>query len=306
MTYEQFKQELIVSLSSRFPEDTEISVEEVVKNNGLCLDGLLISTPSVNIFPTIYLNPFYEQYQNGEPFSSILEKIVSCYRKHQLSENIDTTFFSDYEQVRHHVVLKLIGQQQNQKLLEKVPFIPFLDLAIVFCYYMTPPQLQGHGLSGAPGATILIHNDHLALWRITPAQLYQQAKSNTPKLLPLSFCPLGSLFKPLIERGDLTDISLDELDAPLFLLTNAQRFLGAATLLYPKVLSRIAEELGDDLIIIPSSIHELLLLPFRMCASLQDLTDLVVEINGTQVAPDELLANHVYIYERSRGEVCCG
>lgn len=304
MTYEQFKQELLCSLSLCFPEDTQVKLEEVIKNNDLRLDGLLISDPTVNISPTIYVNSFYEQYQNGACYDDIVEKIVSCYQEHRLSESMDTAFFSDYDQVRPNVVLKLISQQHNQTLLADIPFIPFLDLAIVFCYYISSNQLQG--LTDASGATILIHNDHLALWQVTPAQLYHHAKQNTPKLLPLTFCPLGSLFRPMVERGELTGMSVEDLDVPLFLLTNVQRFLGASTLLYPQVLKHIAEELDDDLIIIPSSIHELLLLPYQSCGSLQELTDLVMEVNGTQVAPEELLSDHIYIYERCRDEVCVG
>jgi hypothetical protein len=307
MTYEHFKEKILQSLLGQLPEDTHVEIQEIIKNNNLHLDGLLISTPSVNISPTIYLNEYYRRYQEGETeedFSAVVSSIMECYEEHRLKESIDTSFFTDYTKVRQHVVYKLINQEKNRQLLEDVPFLPFLDLAIVFCYYLSESQLSDRP-QGTNG-TILIRNSHLDYWNITVAELYHDAKRNTPVLMEAELQPLKNLCCELLPPAQQEEFLTEDWDSPLYVLTNQQRFLGAATILYHQILKRFAEELEDDLIILPSSIHEVLLVPAALVATPAILSGLVNEVNDTQVAAEEVLANHVYIYHRSTNEVCCG
>jgi hypothetical protein len=301
MTYEHFKQELLQFLSDGLPADTRLEVRQYLKNNNLLMDGLSFSEPSVNVSPTIYLNPYYAMYQDGRSFADIASMILQC---HQQRDNMDLTFFTDYTRVRQRIIYKLVNRQQNLQLLENIPYIPFLDLAIVFCYYLTGedfPPMGDHN-----NGIIQIRNDHLNLWQVSLQKLYQDALENTPVLLAAELKPLHALCSELIEQLGGKQPELPPMDdAPLYVLTNQRRYLGAGAMLYRQLLQTFADELQDDLIILPSSIHEILLLPYSCGSSPQTLTDLVTEVNAQEVPADEILSDHVYLYRRADNKVCC-
>jgi len=92
-----------------------------------------------------------------------------------------------------------------------------------------------------------------------------------------------------------------ESETNMFVLTNERRFCGAAVMLYSKLLHKIAMRLGKDLLIIPSSIHEVIIMPDRGEYSIEELSNFVRNINEEAVEQEERLTNHIYIYRRKNG-----
>ena len=90
---------------------------------------------------------------------------------------------------------------------------------------------------------------------------------------------------------------------PLLVLTNSRRYLGAACILYRGVLERFAKKLGENLYILPSSVHEVILLPETKVNSSKNLLRMVMEVNRTQLAPEEVLSDTVYYYDRKSGKI---
>jgi hypothetical protein len=124
---------------------------------------------------------------------------------------------------------------------------------------------------------------------------------NTPKLLPYKFENLENLLcKSQFECRSLFP------DFNMYILTNKLKIHGAVSLIYPKLLKRIADFLDDNLIIIPSSIHELLIIPessIKTEYSMEDLGEMITEMNETQLTDDEILSDHAYLYERNTGRL---
>ena len=54
----------------------KVYVNPVLKNNGAIYDGLVILDPTLNISPTIYLNPYYHRYLAGVCMEDIYEDII--------------------------------------------------------------------------------------------------------------------------------------------------------------------------------------------------------------------------------------
>ena len=187
MNYETFKSSAVTSIQNYFGDNASVSLHPIIKNNNIRLDGLLIQDQSFNVTPTLYLNHYYEDYLSGKPFSSVLDDIVTAYQTHLPKENIDFSFFKDYEKIKYQIIYKLINYQQNQNLLKDVPYFRFLDLAVVFCCYL--PDMPGGN------ATILIHNHHLELWHITADLLHDLAVKNTPILLPYEIAGMEDILK---------------------------------------------------------------------------------------------------------------
>ncbi len=91
---------------------------------------------------------------------------------------------------------------------------------------------------------------------------------------------------------------------PVMLIgSNVHKLFGASVLLYPHVLEETADHLGCDLFILPSSIHELILLPDIGGYQSSELLSMVKEVNATQVEAEDFLADSVYFYDRGTGEV---
>ncbi len=295
MTYESFKQQLVDNLKEHFSDGTQISIQPFPHNNRLLLDGLTILEPGINISPTIYLNHYFEQCCNGSELSFIQQQILQYYHQHCPLTNIDTTFFTCLEHVRPRIVYKLVYFEKNRELLNEIPHFPYLDLAIVF--YCLVPEMPYEN------ASILIYNHHLAYWDISKDTLLSFARKNTPLLLPECCSSLAELIRPALsfcsaEEQSLTEEILEGETIPMYVLTNNQQYFGAACILYPGALHHISERLNDDLYILPSSIHEIILIPASISEAPRELARIVQDINLTEVAPDEVLSDSVYFYHK--------
>ncbi|MCI8299662.1 MAG: hypothetical protein HFI69_04810 [Lachnospiraceae bacterium] len=300
MTYELFKHQLVENLRTFFSADTQISIQQFPHNNHLILDGLTILEPGINISPTIYLNHYFEQYCSHTDFSVIQKQILQYYHKHCPPDSIDTTFFTCFDQVSPRIVYKLIHFEKNRELLQEIPHFPYLDLAIVF--YCLVPE------SPYENASILIYNHHLAYWNITKETLLQLAGKNTPALLPFLYSSLAEVIFPSINLfpicgQEVTQEVLEEESVPMYVLTNSQQYFGAACILYPNALQEISENLKDNLYILPSSIHEVILVPASLAENPVELSQIVREVNLTEVAPEEILSDSVYYYQREENQV---
>lgn len=296
MTYETFKETLLAELSGHFPPDTTIKIHSIPRNNCVSVDGLTILESGFYIAPTIYIQEYYTQLQKGTPFLTVFKKILDVYYQYRPMENIDPDFFKDFNNLKHRIVYKLVHYEENREMLKQIPHIPFLDLAIVFCCLITA--------SSSGTATILIQNSQLKLWNITKQQLYLLAKENTPLLLLPQFEKLSNLLSDLMppccdNPGNL----LEDPIFPLYVLTNKQRFFGAACLLYEDLLASLSRRLDSDFYIIPSSIHEVLLIPASSHMKKEDFNQMIKEVNETQLEPEEILSDHVYYYSREKNSI---
>ena len=288
MKYQEFIQDIKQYLSTQVDPSHKVVIQPVIKNNGTQLDGLIIFDPLLNISPTIYLNPYYHRYLNGVSMEDIYEDILNTYHEHLPQTDFDISLFKDFEKAKENILIKLVNFEKNKEILEDVPYVKFYDLAIIFVVAVSDFMHEY--------ATILIHNQHLSFWNINEDELYQIAMKNTPNLLPYRLEPMDKLLESF-------DDSLPLLfDTKMYVLTNSIKIHGASCLTYPALLQTLAKELNDDLLIIPSSIHELLILPLTDASkeySLLDYHEMIQEVNETQLTDDEVLTDHVYLYLQS-------
>ncbi len=293
MNYETFKSTILERMQQLLEPDTALRIQTICKNNGRKLDGLVISTPDSNLSPTIFLNDYYENPSVFPDFDAICQDIRRTYEKNRSTEYIDADFFTDYELIRRHIADRLINYEKNKELLTTVPYIRYLDLAIVF-YCLLHVTETGH-------ATILIHKNHLDLWHVTISQLYEQACQTTPLLLPYDFRNMTAVLSGFSGDASASGQNLAAAAAfcPMYVLTNNQKLYGAGCMLYPGLLESISEKLDHDLFLLPSSIHEMILLPAANRSYSKELADMVAQINRTELAADEVLSDQVYYYSRA-------
>lgn len=292
MTYELFKASLLEELKGHFPPDTAITVQSIPRNNQPRLEGLTILEKGLNIAPTIYIQTYYEKMESQKwDFSQAYRHILEDYYAYRPQESIDVSFFQEFSHVQDRIMFQLIHAERNQELLKQIPHIPFLDLAIVFyCLIFSEP---------AKSATILIQNSHLKLWGIDVPKLRELAGKNTPEWMEASCEPLSRLLSGFPLEGQ----PLCPSPLPIYVLTNRQRFHGAACLLYQDFIFQLSKKFRSDFYIIPSSIHEVLLIPATSEMEPAMFNQMIREVNETQLEPDEILSDHVYYYDRSKREL---
>lgn len=293
MKYQQFLDTIKNHMTNQLNSGQKIAIQQVTKNNGMVYDGLFIVDPIRNVSPTIYLNPYYHRYLNGVSMEDILEDILATYHNNLPKQDFDVSVFTDFSKAKERIVMKLINRRRNENLLKHVPFIPYMDLAIVFVCTVTE-FLDEY-------ATILIHHQHLQFWNIEPEELYQIAMYNSPMNLPYTFESMENILE------HLTNQKLPIFDRlPMYVLTNHLKIHGATCIVYPGLLGTLAKSLNSNLIIIPSSIHEVLIIPEKEALeeySLEDFEEMICEVNDTQLTDDEILGDHVYLYHKDTGVI---
>jgi len=291
MKFEEFTKAVKEKLQENLGESYKVEIQQVRKNNDVLLCGLTIHSKETNIIPTIYLEAFYELYKNDMPMEKIIKKIFNTYKESLPRENIDMNFFKDFEKVKDRIVYRLIHGERNRELLKDIPHIPFWDLAICFSYAFHSEEL-GDGM-------ILIHNDHMENWNVNHSQLMQLAEVNTPRLFPAAFYGINEVLKQMHVDIDLSEC----VDEQLYVLTNRKKIYGAATILYPGTLGFVAEQLKSDFYILPSSIHEVLILRKERFQELQQegkfLHKIIRDINYVELAAEEVLSDYPYFYDRA-------
>lgn len=298
MIYNTFLNTVKETLQNRLGEEYHVMIQQIPKNNGTMMDGLCIMKPSERITPTIYLNTYYNYYEDGSSMDEILSEILSLYMDNTRLPQIEPDQFTHFDHLKEKIVYKLINTTSNTDLLKTVPSIPYLDLSIVF-YLLLDENEFGY-------MTALIQESHMADWKTNIEELYQLASVNTPYHLPAELKSMSDVIKELAMeklgedyREDfIRDLIEHEDSSPLFVLTNRPGLNGASALLYDHVLKSFAEQLNQDLVILPSSIHEVLLVPYDDDVNFGSLSHMVSHINQTEVAPEDRLSNEIYLYSR--------
>lgn len=328
MNYDEFSEVIkgrVEELVREKYDDALVVIRTVTKNNNIKMRAISIVRKEENATPTIYIKNYYEDYKQGRRLDDICQEIVSVYEGgiNRFKSNFNAMDILDLDKIRGNIFYKLVNYDMNMKMLESVPHFKYLDLAIVF-YIMVSCDEEGQ-------ASVLIQNSYLDNWNITAKELRDLALNNTWRNYPAVIKKMEDIVAEMIlgdiiheddtdfvreemnygelEISDVKDVIKEEVEKlkidrnmQMYVLTNSIRNNGAACLTYPGLLRDFANEHESDVYIIPSSIHEVILIP--ECEWDKDFLDgLVVEVNDNELDPVEILSYHTYLYRRSDGEI---
>lgn len=307
MKEEEFFEKLVDCLRERFGEEYNVVRKEITKKNHVIFNGLIIMNKSQNVSPGIHMDLFWKAYCSGTSFDRIVDAIEEIYKREMPQYSIDVSFFTDFDSVKDRICYEIINAKENEELLKDLPHIRFLDLAICF-YYLYNDADFGDGV-------ISVHNLHLEMWHTSAEELLELAKKNTPRLLPWECVSLEEVMDGFddpeaagflgtaISEGMDENVNLrEEMDAflakmPMQVLSNVKKLQGSVCVLYPGVIDELAEKLGGSLYLIPSSVHEVILMT-DSGVDAEELKNIVHVINETQVAPEDVLSDSLYYYDR--------
>jgi len=294
MDYNTFISNIEGFLRDQYP-DADIRISKITKNNGVVLDGISVNENNTNISETIYLNKYYEMFTKGlYTLDEIKQSVLRLHQKALIPENVDFSYFNNFSKVKDKLAFKLINLMMNKDLLKDVPHIIYLDFAIVF-YCIVDDDLIGKG-------TILVRNSHLESWSVTEEELYEIALKNCPALLPSRLIGMDKYLEHLHVKRD---IPFEE-DVPdtspelcnMYILTNDDKYFGASVLMYDNLLSDLSDRFLSSFFILPSSIHEVILLPTNSKNNKQKFDSMVRDVNEQALSREDILSDHAYYYDR--------
>lgn len=291
MTFDEFKNNIIEHISALVGDEINVYSDTVIKNNGTQLEGLVISNPKINIAPTIYLNQYYGRYLDGCTISDIVTDIYNTYVMHLPDKDFDLDKLENFNSCKDSIIMKLVNYQENLSFLANVPYDRYLDFAIIFQYVV---EIERNHTG-----TITINNSIFKDWNITLDELSRHARLNTPKLLPHT---LDDILEYLPEYVSNEEYIQEGQFFKMYVLTNKKKMYGATTLLYDGLLEQIANSLESNLLLIPSSIHEVILIPVSEDESIDIdyFNELIEEVNTCELSDEEVLSSHAYFFNRKQ------
>lgn len=287
--YQLFATKVKELLQEQLGADYEVNLHSATKVNDTERCGLTIKEKGLNISPTIYLEEFYSRYEDEMDMEDIVLSIIHLYNEVKFDKDWEVSQFQDFQYIKEKLFFCVINREMNNVFLENIPYVEHLDFAIIIRVLM---ELDKKGL-----ATILVNNDMLKVWGITKEEIFEIAKENTPIMFPMEFKPMHQVIEELTGRT-----VIEESENFLYVLSNNIRNYGAGVIFYENALEQIADTLQDNLILIPSSIHEWIIVPERQFDIGDEMNDMISEINETQVLEEDILGTHFYHYDRTTKE----
>lgn len=296
MDIKEFAQQVADAVQERLGGDCRVEIKEVRRTNNVVLTGLMIRSPSTNISPCIYLEEFFQGFEKGtETVEGMADKIAGSYKEAGLPDRMDISFFIDYEKARKNVRGKLVNTEMNRKLLEAVPHREFLDLSMVYMLLLEEECDME--------CSIEIKNEYLELWDVTEEDLFRDADANARS-------DGGTVLKNIVDiikeapYGEETAVQALDKSFPMYVLTNRRRTYGAVGMLDTETMKAAGKILGGSYYILPSSVHELILLaPSGKAGDVKELEGIVKLINDTEVLEEQRLGYHIYHYDNESGRI---
>jgi hypothetical protein len=299
MEYNEFVEAVKKRLDNIFHETGQqaaVTIERVLKNNGLELTGVNILKDNERISPTIYINSFFRNDMEEYEIDNVVRQIKSMYESRcgyadTLADRY-VNVYCDYEKIKDKIIYKLVNMDMNKERLEDVPYLPYNDLAITFRY------MAYKGDMGI--ASSIISNDDMERWKINISTLYNLAKKNTKRYFPAVVKRLTTLLEEhkMLPEDNVFNVLESANKNILYIMTNEECVNGATTILYENLLDKCAALVDDNIYIMPSSIHEIIFTGERNADNPVFLKEIVKEANDSVVHPTEILSYNVYFYNR--------
>lgn len=307
MNYLEFCENVKLKLQEMVEEGTTVRVQKVLKNNNVIRYAAIISEENSMISPSIYLENYYTDFINGQALSCICKDILMFHKKYKCGIDFNIEDYFDYNYIKDKLYLKVINREKNEEFLEDIPYREFCDLALIV--YISLDELKnGRG-------TITVSNKNLEKWNVSKEQVFDMAflnsYENTPPVLEkMTTFMKDILMERLIDNQDeevekqinyIIELIEENNDKSMYILSNSIKINGAFYIVYEDYIREFANRINSDLFIIPSSIHELILIPMDGGVGKAELERMVHDVNIADLSPGEVLSDRVYEFYRDEG-----
>ena len=257
-------------------------------------DALTVKPEDSSIGVNLNVSLYYLAYEGGSSYDNIVSNLVDIAVNaldNKPEFNIDV--FKVYDRMKNKLAIQVVSAERNAALLETVPHKNIEDMAVVYRFIIDD--------IGEGTGTILITNQMLENYGITAEQLHADAVENAPKNRPIVIKGMSEVLAEMmgVEKAEMPGFyPIEPEDERIFVASVPDKLHGAGVLAYPDFMDQSAERVGGgDFYILPSSLHELLIVPDTGERELKDFENMVQEVNSTCVEPEDKLTDSVYHYD---------
>lgn len=250
--YNSFVQDVAKELGRVLGSSYKVCCQEIEKNNRITYQAVMISDNVHNASPCYNLENYYELYEKPEDIKAIAQDILKIYRK-GAALDFPISWIQDKDEMLNRVLFRVVSTDRNASLLADVPHHDLPDLGLSMLFYLFLES------TGSSRATMLICNKHLGMWGTSGLELLEHAWKNTPLVMGHAINSMYEILNKYANLPSATDVS--KMFPPMYIVTNKHNLYGAACILYPDVLNKIAQKLDSDFYILPSSLHETIAIP---------------------------------------------
>ena len=298
MNREEFYEKVRSELGAFFGSGQTVRLVENLKNNDTPLRGVTLAPESAQMVPVVYLEPYYERVREGQPMGKVLAQLASDLEAAGGRAPSLVPKDLSFEAIQDQLRVRVVDEKSNRERLKDLVYLPLPGGMAMTVYLELPSQGESH-------AQIQITRSLMASRGYREGELFQIGMENAMNALP----PVLSSIEEFLFSGDREGPkNLLEQDRPvredeMLVLTNATKELGAAALYYPGIQEKVAELVGGNYYVLPSSVHEVLIVPEKGPFTASQLLKTVMEINEREVAPQEKLADRVLFFHAQRQQL---
>ena len=300
MTFEAFQATVLNDIRNYLPEEyggAEILLNETQKLNQT-YPALVIKREEHSIAPSIDLTRFYERAEQGQDMSEILSEIAEIAQIEP--EGLNPDRFTDYSEAKNMLFIRVSNCEANKEYLKNIPHKEISGLAVT-CHVLV-------SIDDSSTGSLAVTNDLMKQYGVSFDKLYQDAVENSQKLFPPKVLPITAMIMGMsgFEMGMESEVpdsfsrQVQDIDLErdgMAVITNQTSVNGAAVIFYPDVLKTIGDHVEENYYILPSSIHEVIVVADNKETQLSFLEAMVKEVNHGQVAPKDRLSDTVFHYD---------
>ena len=294
MDYESFKKEFTEDIKEKLYEmgygDVDIKINNIKKVNR--------DYEAMNVVPeggvmgvSFNLEEIFTKFEQSGDYDSVLKNTTSF-----VANGIDTAPKTDidnllnYEEMKNKLSIEVISAEANKELLLNIPHDRIEDLAAVYRFVL---KSESTGK-----ASILVSNEMMQKMGITHEQLKNDALYNAPIIRPAVIKGMNEVIKELMgkEAYEIAN-GTGNVEESVYVATVPDKDSGAGVLSYQNFMDQAAERVGGDFFILPSSIHEILIVKDDGEMKAELLRNMVQQINRTELMPEDKLSDNVYHYD---------
>lgn len=291
MDYQEFLREVVKNVRIKVQGGRRVAVNTIIKNNDLKYDAITIYKDNQNIIPSVYVNHYYEEYLKGKPLDEIVDDIISIHESCGYPKLLDEDI-CNFMNVTKLIFYRLVNQKMNEQRLQGIPSKMICDLAKV---YQVLVHMDEEGVS-----SFTITNEMMDKWNVDVDTIDSYARENTQTLFPVTLKCMSDIIREMIygaDKGATEEYIEEDGVTKMYVLSNKFGINGASAILYKDVLKNFALQVNSNLYILPSSTHEVIIVPAIGKISISNLKAMVTDVNQHEVAVEDVLSNEVYFYD---------
>lgn len=303
MNMYEFNEAVVAAIESKIPdplkEDIEVAVREVIKTNDEVLHGVTVMMAGRNMAPTIYLEECYGDFERGMSIDEIADGIIALsVDAYKNAPNFEE-FPMKYEDIQDKLVVQVVDAQRNKERLKDLIYESVGNGFVMIPYVVMKEDAEG-SMRAAVTKSMAKEFDY------DIDKVLETAFLNTVELYQPTFTGISGMLTGgnLIDQRNpmRPDFEIDP-NLGMYVLSNTASMNGASAIFYPDMAKRIGEILDQNYYVLPSSIHETIIVPENTGPTLKDLQMMVKDANATIVEPRDVLSDKVLFFDRERNRL---